>query len=114
MYRTQITSTPSPQDRFAALVAHGGTFVAWFLAPILVFLLKREESRYAEFHALQSLLWSLSGAVIASLTCGLAIPVFMVFHGIATYRILTGRDYEYPVVGEIARTLMRDGGTSLA
>jgi uncharacterized membrane protein len=114
MYRTQLVSDPSPQDRFAALVAHGGTFFAWFLAPILVFLLKREDSRYVEFHALQALLWSLAGALIAACTCGLAIPVFMVFHAIATYRTLQGREYEYPVVGELARSLMRDDDNVIA
>jgi uncharacterized membrane protein len=90
----------------AALIAHAGTFVAWFLAPLLVYLVKKDDSRYVAFHAMQSLLWSLVGTVTAALTCGLAIPVFMVFHGIAVWRTAEGVDYEYPLVGEVARQLV--------
>jgi uncharacterized Tic20 family protein len=99
-------AAPSGSDRIAALIAHGGTFFAWFLAPAVVYLLKRNESRYAEFQALQALLWSLTGTIVAAATCGLAIPVFMVFHGIAAYKTLCGEPYEYPFVGRIAKNLM--------
>lgn len=97
---------PSESDRLAAVIAHGGTFFAWFLAPLLVYLLKRNESRYVELQALQALLWSLAGTIVAAATCGLAIPVFMVFHGIAAYKTLCGEAYEYPFVGRIAKNVM--------
>ncbi len=97
---------PTSSDRIAALIAHGGTFFAWMLAPIVVYLLKRNESRYAEFQALQALLWSLTGTIVAAATCGLAIPVFMVFHGIAAYKTFCCEPYEYPFVGRIAKNLM--------
>ena len=103
---TETWPAQTSEDRIAALIAHGGTFFAWMLAPIVVYLVKRNESRYAEFHALQSLLWSLLGTVVAAATCGLAIPVFMVFHGIATYKTLCCEHYEYPIVARIAKNLM--------
>jgi uncharacterized membrane protein len=101
-----MTATPSSTDKFSALVAHGGSFFAWTLAPLIVYLVKREDSKYAEFHALQSLLWSLAGTLLSLATCGLAIPVFMVFHGLATWRTLQGVEYEYPLVGEFARKVV--------
>lgn len=103
---TLTISTPSSNDRLAAAIAHGGTWVSWFLAPLVVYVLKRGESRYAEFHALQALLWSLAGTVVSALTCGLAVPVFLGFHMWAAYKIMSGEEYEYPVVGDFARGWM--------
>ncbi len=99
-------SAPTSDERIAALIAHGGTFFAWTLAPLLVFVLKRNDSKYVETQALQALLWSLAGTLLAAATCGLAIPFFMIFHGIAAWKSLEGEHYEYPLVGDLARTLL--------
>ena len=95
--------TSSTNDRFAAILAHAGTWFAWFLVPLCVYLVKRGESRYAEFHALQALFWSAFGTVVSILTCGVAIPVFLAFHLYAAWRIWRGEEYEYPVAGDLAR-----------
>jgi uncharacterized protein len=97
---------PSSSERIAVLVAHGGTLFAWFMAPLLVYLVKRNDSRYVEFEALQSLLWSLFGTLVAIATCGLAIPVFLVWHLWATWKVAHGESYEYPIVGDFARGLL--------
>ena len=97
------TTTPSDGERLAASIAHLGTLVSWTLAPLLVYVLKRGDSKYVEFQALQALLWSLAGTAIAAATCGLAIPVFLVWHVIAGAKAIDGKEYEYPIVGELAR-----------
>ena len=102
-HSTALVSSPSSNDRIAALIAHAGTAFAWFLAPLCVYLVKRGESRYAEFHSLQALVWSAFGTVVSALTCGAAIPVFLAFHLYAAWRVHQGVEYEYPVAGEIAR-----------
>lgn len=94
---------PSQRDRFAAVLAHAGTLIAWFLAPLAIYLLKRGESRWVEHQALQSLLWSLTGTVLALVTCGLAVPLFLVWHIVATVKLLRGEDYDYPIVGDFSR-----------
>ncbi len=99
------TTSPSSNERIAAAVAHGGTWVAWFLAPLIVYLLERDRSRYAAHQAMQALLWSAFGTLVSVATCGLAIPVFMVFHLVAAVRALEGQEYEDPLVGELARKL---------
>jgi uncharacterized Tic20 family protein len=88
------------------LVAHAGPLFAWFLAPLLVFLIKRHDSRYVEEQALQSLLWSIAGTLVAIATCGVAIPIFLVWHLYAAWMVGHGRSYEYPVVGSLARDLL--------
>jgi uncharacterized Tic20 family protein len=97
---------PSSNERVAAFLAHAGTFVAWTLAPLCVYLIKRGESKYVEYQSLQALLWSLFGTVTSILTCGLAIPVFMVFHVLAAIRSINGEEYDYPVVADLAKKLM--------
>lgn len=100
---TPSTSSTSGEDRFALVLAHGGTCFAWFLAPLVVYLLKRESSRRVAYEALQALLWSALGSVVAIATCGLAIPVFLAWHVIGAVRALSGQRFEYPLVADVAR-----------
>jgi uncharacterized membrane protein len=97
-----LSARTESNDRIAATIAHGGTLVAWLLAPLVVYLVLPRSSRWARFHALQSLLWSLFGTVVSLATCGLAIPVFLVWHFIAAYKTMRGEHYEYPLVGKAA------------
>jgi len=112
MTSTQTSSSlsfpyaPSQDERNAALIAHAGTLFAWFLAPLVVFLVKRNDSRYVAEQALGSLLWSLAGTVIAALTFGIAIPIFLAVHVYAAYREYKGETFEYPVVTDFARGLL--------
>ena len=93
-------------DRLAAVIAHAGTWFAWFLAPLVVWLLRRGESRYAEFHALQALIWSVFGTIVSAVTCGVAIPVFLAFHLYAAWKVYRGEEYEYPIAGDLARGIV--------
>jgi uncharacterized Tic20 family protein len=101
-----LAATPTSSERLAALLAHGGTFVAWTIAPLIVYVVKRGESKYVEFQALQALLWSVAGTIVSLATCGLAIPFFMVWHAIALWKVSQGQAYEYPIVGAIARSFV--------
>jgi uncharacterized protein len=100
-----LVSTPTSNERLSAAIAHGGTCVAWFLAPLVVYLVERDRSSFASKQALQALLWSGLGTLVSIGTCGLAIPVFMGFHILAAIRVLEGHDYEYPLVRGLARKL---------
>lgn len=101
-----LTLSTTSSERVAAAIAHAGTAFAWFLAPLVVYLLKKDDSRFVAFQSMQSLLWSALGTLVAAATCGLAIPVFLLFHVIAAVKTLDGVDYEYPLVGDLARKWM--------
>lgn len=98
-----LSAPRTSNERVAATIAHAGTAVAWFLAPLVVYLVLPRESRWARYQALQSLLWSLLGTLVSLLTCGLAIPVFLLWHIIAAIKTITDGDYRYPLVGEAAQ-----------
>lgn len=99
------TNAPTQNERIAAAIAHAGTCVAWFLAPLAVYLIERDRSAYASHQALQALLWSVFGTVVSLATCGLAIPLFMVVHVYAAILTLDGREFEYPLVSDLAKKL---------
>jgi len=101
------TTSTTSNERLSAAIAHGGTCVAWFFAPLVVYLIERDRSSFAARQALQALLWSIFGTLVSLATCGLAIPIFMGFHILAAVRVLEGHDYEYPLVAELARKLQR-------
>jgi uncharacterized membrane protein len=103
MSTTSLAIAPTCNERLAALIAHAGTLVAWFLAPLLVFLVMPRAARWARYHALQALLWSLLGTLVSLLTCGFAIPFFLAWHVWAAFKTMRDGDYEYPLVGEAAR-----------
>ena len=96
---------PTQSERIAAAIAHGGTCVAWFLAPLIVYFIEKDRSPYASEQALQALLWSGLGTLVSLATCGLAIPVFLAFHIVAACRAFEGKDYSYPFVGDFLRGL---------
>jgi uncharacterized Tic20 family protein len=99
------TSSPTSNERLAAAIAHGGTLVAWFFAPLIVYIVEKDRSSYASRQAMQALLWSGFGTLVSLATCGLAIPVFMGFHILAAVRALEGHDYEYPLIADFLRKL---------
>jgi uncharacterized membrane protein len=103
------THTPTSNERIAAAIAHGGTCVAWFLAPLVVFLVERDRSSFVARHALQALLWSALGTVVSAATCGLAIPLFLIVHVYAAFQALDGKEFDLPLVSTAADSLLRRG-----
>ena len=109
--RTGLVLHHESSERVAATLAHAGTLVGWFLAPLLVYLVLPRSARWARYHALQSLLWSLLCTLVSLATCGLAIPVFLAWHVLAAIKTLTGEEYDYPLVSEVAgRTVYGKSG----
>lgn len=102
-----LTSSKPQHERIAAAIAHGGTCVAWFFAPLIIYLMEKDRSSYVGRQALQALLWSAFGTLVSLATCGLAIPVFMAFHIVAAVRAMEGQDYEYPFIGDVVRKIAR-------
>ena len=66
---TAVTE-PTPDERTMATLAHVLQLVGWWIAPLIIFLLKRE-SRFVSFHALQALLLQILYMIV--------MGVFMVF-----------------------------------
>jgi uncharacterized membrane protein len=55
-----VRLSPTQDERTLALLAHILQIVAWWLAPLIIILLIKRDSRFVSFHALQALLLQLS------------------------------------------------------
>lgn len=113
-------------DRLWSMLSYVLSIFTSFVAPLIIFLVKKDSSRFVAFHALQGLIMHagigvLSIAVfILSFVLGmlgplglLSIPLFIavwvlgiaafVFTIVAAIKSFAGEWYEIPVVGKIAR-----------
>lgn len=102
------TSPPSNEDRTLALIVHLGNIVASILLPLIVYLVKKDQSRFVAFHSLQTLYLGLLVFGVTLVTCGfggaIAAPAMIVFNVIAAIKVNGGEyGYEYPIVGKWAR-----------
>jgi uncharacterized Tic20 family protein len=50
---------PTQEERTAAMLAHVLSMFAGFVAPLVIYFVKRRESRFVAFHALQAFFWHL-------------------------------------------------------
>jgi uncharacterized Tic20 family protein len=124
-----MTEPTTSDDRTWAMAAHLLGAVGWlsygilsWLGPLAIYFLKREQSRFVAFHALQSLFFQLAsmaiiwvaGVIIYAL-CFLLIGFFLlpilfalpvvpiIWAIVAGLKANAGEWYEYPVVGQWAR-----------
>ena len=113
------------EDRLWAMLSYVLLFVASFIAPLVIFLVKKDNSKFVAYHALQSLLLvgglvvltiavNIIGAILTAIHLWLlAVPLFLVLGLvglgafvlviIAAIKSYGGEWYEMPVVGKIAR-----------
>ena len=92
--------------------------VGQYLAPLVLFLIYRQRSKFIAFHALQSLFFqllvvvavfislALKSVLIGFLLLPLVVVAAAAFPLLATYRIYKGEEFEYPLVGRWARQIV--------
>ena len=105
----------SPDDKTMAMLAYILGIFTGFLGPLILWLIKKDQSKFVGFHALQALLlhaivvigYLLSGVLTFVLIGFLTYPLFfvlgLVFSIIAGLAANRGEWYDIPVVGKIAR-----------
>lgn len=100
--------TPDDDARLFGAAAHAVSFVeGGLIGPLAVYLLKKDESEFVAFHALQSLYFGLAFLFLTIVTCGFGALIFvwpyMIYEAIASLRAFDGEWYELPFVGKRAR-----------
>jgi len=105
------TSEISQDDKTMALIAAVVGIFA-ILGPLLVFLIKKDQSRYVAFHSLQSTIISALHLVwiipVANIILGpIALIVNLVFQIQAAIAINKGEWFEAPVVGKFVKQQLK-------
>ncbi len=105
----------SQDDKTMAMLAYILGIFTGFLGPLVLWLLKKDQSKFVGFHALQALLlhavvvigYILSSALTFVLIGFITAPVFfvlgLVFSILAGLAANKGDWYDIPVIGPIAR-----------
>jgi uncharacterized protein len=97
---------PTSDEKTLALLAHILTFVAPILAPLIIYLVKRDESNFVRWHAAQSFNFQITMIIVCIVLFITIIGIFLLwFVGIfslicvviATIRASEGKLYKYPV-----------------
>ena len=119
----------SSEDKILAVVAHLGYFsgVGYIIAPLIIWLMKKDKSPFVAHHAKQALAWQLGSAAFGAIlffvgfaltaaTAGLVALLFIPLWGLlglallipsilAAVAVSNDKQYLYPVTGEIAEKL---------
>jgi len=97
--------TPTQDERNLSLIVHLVTFVSSFIAPLIIYLVKKDESRFIAAHAKESLNFQITVVIIRILmfisligilflwALGLAAAILVV---VATIKASDGKPYRYP------------------
>jgi uncharacterized Tic20 family protein len=132
-----VATMPSQEDRLLAVVSHIAFLAGfWLVVPVIVYVVKRKESRFVAFQALQSAVlqvmfgvtitvgavaWIVLGlfaglsrspqagllvTVVPALAMGAAFLTLLGIHFYAAFAAWQGRSWTLPFAGGIARAIM--------
>jgi len=99
------TVPPTSDERTMAILSHILTIVAPILAPLIIYLVKKDESSYVAWHARESLNFQITVVLVCILlvisvigllvvwAVGIAALILVI---IATIRASEGKLYKYP------------------
>src|SRR5919201_6757797 len=89
---------PTQEERSLATLAHVLQIVGWWIAPVIIFAIKRE-SRFVSFHALQALLLQIGYIllfIVLAVFFFLAMPVGIAHHPPQPRRSSAGFRFCFP------------------
>jgi uncharacterized Tic20 family protein len=89
-------------ERMWAAGAHFAAFVVPVIAPILIYVVKKDESKYVAYHAIQAGVFQAISWAIAGATCGIGAVLFVlpIWIGIRAYN---GEWAGYPLLDSAGR-----------
>lgn len=102
----QPVSPPSHEERNMALLSHVLTLIVWIIAPLVIYLVKKDESGFVAAHAKESLNFQITIVLVGILMFISIIGIFLlwilgiiwtVLVIVATIKASEGKMYRYPL-----------------
>lgn len=96
---------PTQDEKTLGLLAHVITFISAFLGPLIIFLVKKDESEFVSHHAKESLNFQITMALICILLFITVIGILLIWIVgiidlvlviVATIKASEGKLYKYP------------------
>ena len=100
---------PTQDEKNVALLCHVLTLLVGFVAPLVIYLLKKDESDFVKYHAIESLNFQISLFIYIMASVVLMLVIISVFLAIvigvaalilviiATVKASEGKTYRYPL-----------------
>jgi uncharacterized Tic20 family protein len=97
--------TPTSDERTFAILSHVLTIFFWLFPPLIIYLIKKNESAFVTDHARESLNFQITVSIIAIILCltvvgilllwvlGVAVVIFVI---VATVKASENKLYRYP------------------
>ena len=98
----QTASEPTQDEKMWAAIAHASNSFLFLLGPAVVYFMKKDESQFVAYHALQSLYGAIAGAIVTTITCGFGSLAYLAFALFGAWKAWQGEWYEFPVIGKYA------------
>ena len=101
----QPISTPTSDERTMAILSHILCLVAWLFAPLIIYLVKKDESSYVAAHAKEALNFQITVMIVAIILIITVIGILLlwvlgiistVLIIIATIKASENKLYRYP------------------
>lgn len=101
-------NVPNSDEKILALLSHALTMVAWFIAPLIIYLLKKDESSFVAEHAKESLNFQITMFICYAVSFILIILLIgivfiwllgilnLVFVIVACIKAFEGKIFRYP------------------
>jgi uncharacterized Tic20 family protein len=109
-----VSTDVTQEDKTMAIVAHILGIPTGFIGPLIIWLIKKDQSKFVAYHAFQALIFQAAiciGYVIASVLTMVVIGVFLypvlgivsiIFGIMAAMAANKGEMYSYPLTGGFA------------
>lgn len=97
---------PSSDEKILAILAHVLTLIGWFIPPLIIYILKKDESSFVSQHAKESLNFQLTItlvcillviSIIGALLLWAVGVIVLVFVILASIQANNGSPYRYPL-----------------
>jgi uncharacterized protein len=98
--------TPTPDEKTLAILSHILTIVSSFIAPLIIYLLKKDESAYVRDHAKESLNFQITVFIICAILFVTIIGILflwvvsigsLILVIVATIKASENKTYRYPI-----------------
>jgi uncharacterized protein len=97
--------TPTSDERMMAILSHILCLIVWLFAPLIIYLVKKDESKFVAAHAKESLNFQITIMIVAIILIVTVIGILLlwvlgivstVFIIIATIKASENKIYRYP------------------
>lgn len=92
----------SKDERNMALLVHLSCFIVPIIGPLLLWLVKKDSSRFVAYHSLQALVFQLIASAISGATCGVGL-LLLVLPVIWGIKASNGEWVGYPIIESVGR-----------